>query len=506
VTDTLPISEAERAEIPIDHVIVVMKENRSFDHLLGALNTSGQSATEPIPDRFTNPDHAGQPVRPFHLDTTCLNQDPGHQWDEMHRQVHDGAMDGFVLSAADTTSGDGHFVMGYYSADDVPFYYWLAKTFGLSDRHFASARCGTWPNRNFFLLGTADGVTCSYCTLPQPTTPTLFDALDQAGVGWGVYTDSDPFDGSLGWTFPHRGLYHFNEFLTGLQDGTLPAVALVDSVAFMEDEHPTSDVQRGEAWTRMVYGAVVSSPLWPKLAMIWTYDESGGFADHVPPPNHACVARPEVKIDKPYVELGARVPLVMVSPYARPHYVSHVVHDHTAITRFIETLFGLGALTSRDANSDALLDMLDFRAAPALLQPPDAPYAGVGGCRGQIMLSTDQPSYVRTSALAIRVAFTGVETPNSHDRIGLYEYPRMPSAVPSEQNMLEPIAWAYAGGGGHAASMAAATSGTIVIDESATSQGAEWPPASGVWVVYYLPANSDTDGHTPAASADLELE
>lgn len=505
VTDTLPITEEERDAIPIEHIVLVMKENRAFDHLLGELHESGQPGVEAIPADFANLNGSGEPVAAFHIDTTCVNKDPGHQWDEMHRQVNGGAMDGFVTNAADTTAGDGRFVMGHYAASDLPFYYWLANTFAINDRHFAPARSGTWPNRNFLLLGTADGINCTYCGFPQPTTPTLFDLLDRAGVSWGAYTDSDPFDGSFGWTPPHRGLYPLADFVAAAQDGTLPAVSLVDSVAYVEDEHPTADVQRGEAWTRLVYEAVVSSPLWPKVAMIWTYDEGGGFADHVPPPNRACVARPDVAIDQPFVEFGVRVPLTVISPYARPHYVSHVVHDHTAITRFIETVFGLPALTARDANSAALLDMFDFECAPPLLHPPLAPEAGTGGCAGQVMLVTDQPMYVSSPALAIRVTFSGVMMPSPHDRIGLYTYPRVSSDVPTEQNALEPVAWGYVGGQGHTA-VGAPSSGSVVLDQSVTSPGATWPPAPGLWSVYYLPSLAmGADGHMPAASAVLEI-
>jgi phospholipase C len=170
------------------------------------------------------------------------------------------------------------------------------------------------------------------------------------------------------------------EFRTALQNGTLPSVAFVDGFPDVEDEHPTGDVQRGEAWTRDIYTAAVASPLWPSLAIVWTYDEAGGFADHVPPPNKACIARPAVAADQEFFELGVRVPLAVISPYARPHYVSHVVQEHTAVTRFIEVVFGLPALTSRDANSDALLDMFDFGCPPALMHPPAPPPAGTGGC------------------------------------------------------------------------------------------------------------------------------
>ena len=499
--DTLPLTDSERAEIPIKHVIVLMKENRSFDHLLGNLNASGQTGTEAIPASFTNTDRAGVKVSPFHLGTTCVNLDPGHQWDEMHRQVNGGAMDGFVTNGADTTGGDGHFVMGNYLPGDLPFYYWLANTFAINDRHFAAARSGTWPDRNFLLLGTADGIKCTYCGLPKSTTPSIFDEMDAAGVTWGVYTDGNPFDGTLGWTEPHAGLYDFAAFERALQFGLLPSVAFVDSLGWIEDEHPTADLQVGEAWTRIVYQAAAASPLWPEMAIIWTYDEGGGFADHVPPPSSACIARPGNPLDAPFFELGVRVPLAVISPYARPHYVSHVVEDHTAITRFIETVFGLPALTSRDANSSALLDMFDFGCAPALLAPPEAPVAGKGGCHGDVVLVTDKPSYPSTDSLAIRIDFSGVPAPSAHDRIGVYKY----STVPTEASQLEPIAWAYAGGQGHMPEGAPA-SGSVVLDGSVLSPGAAWPLSPGLWIVYYLPAlPSGADGHTPAAAADLEV-
>jgi phospholipase C len=138
-------------------------------------------------------------------------------------------------------------------------------------------------------------------------------------------------------------------------------------------------VQAGEAFVRTVYQHVVASPQWPRLALLLTYDECGAYADHVPPPGPACIARSDPE-DQPYDELGVRVPFIAVSPYAKPHHVSHVVQEHTAITRFIETVFDLPALTKRDANSPALLDLFDFSCNPPLMTPPPAPDAGVGGC------------------------------------------------------------------------------------------------------------------------------
>jgi phospholipase C len=502
VTQTLPISAEARAAIPIRHVVILMKENRSFDHLLGNLHIAGQPQVEAIPASFTNPDGHGAPVAPFPLDTTCVNQDPGHQWNEMHRQVHDGAMDGFVVNGADSTGGDGHFVMGTYAPKDLPFYYWLASTYAINDRHFPSVRSGTWPNRSFLLLGTADGVTCTYCGKPKPGTPSIFDIMDRGGVTWGVYTDSEPFDGTLGWDLQHPGVHSFLEFQKALKDGSLPSVAFVDSIGWLEDEHPTADVQVGENWTRIVYEAAVASPLWPTMALVWTYDEAGGFADHVPPPNTACIARPGVPDDARFFELGVRVPLVVISPYARANFASHVVEDHTAITRFIEAVFDLPALTGRDANSTALLEMFDFEHPPAFLHPPASPLAGTSGCHGQLVLQPDQPAYASGGTIVIRVSFRGVTSPQPKDRVALYRYPRAPADVPSEKNPLPPVAWGYVGGHGHTAEGAPA-SGEVTLDASITTA---WPPTPGLWIAYYLPAlASGEDGATPSASALIEI-
>jgi phospholipase C len=377
---TLGLSAEEQLAIPIRHVIVLMKENRSYDEYFGQLPISGQPAAEAVPPTFVNLDNAAVAVNPYHEATTCVPYDPGHSWEGLHFAVNGGKMDGFVVNAANSTGSDGHFAMGYYDATDLPFYYFLANTFALADRYFPSVLSGTHPNRDYLVLATSDGVACTGCGFPALSVPSLMDLLEKKCLSWAAYTDyADPFESALGpdWHKAHAAnVRTIPELLTALADGTLPAVSFVDSLQCVEDEHPTADVQVGEKWTRDIYQAVVSSPLWPSTALIWVYDEAGGFADHVPPP-HACPPAPS---QAEFFELGVRVPMVVVSPWARRHYVSHVVHEHTAITRFIETVFDLPALTARDANSDALLDMFDF-SCPNDAPIPPAPPAGTGGCR-----------------------------------------------------------------------------------------------------------------------------
>jgi phospholipase C len=389
-TDSLNISEAARKKLPIEHIIVAMKENRSFDHLFGMLG-KGQPASEPIPSGFSNLDTKGAVVTPFHLQTTCEKTDPGHQWDDMHAQVNGGLMDGFVTNAATTKEttpqpSDGHFVMGYYEESDIPFYYFLAKTYALADRHFPSVRSGTWANRDYLYCGTSDGVKITLTDgIPGPSVQTIFDKMDAQQVTWAAYADDAPLSLALEWPLDHRGVKPVQALLDGLASGDLPSVSFVDgrilsTADFQEqDDHPPADLQVGEAWLKQIYDATLASPLWDKTAILFTFDEGGGFFDHVPPPEKSCIARPNNPKDADFFELGVRVPLIAISPWARRHTVSHVQHEHTSITRFIELVFDLPAMTARDANSDALLDLFDFDQ-DITKKLPDAPAPGSGGC------------------------------------------------------------------------------------------------------------------------------
>src|SRR5262249_45729772 len=211
VSPPLALTAAESPALPITRAGTLMKETRSFNHLLGNPHDQGQPASEPMPADFQNPTSSSHKsfVSIFHAPTTCWTQDPGHQWAAMFLQVDSGLMDGFVISARLSTSSDGSFVMSYYDQTDLPFYYWLASTFALNDRHFASVRSGTFPNRDYLLLGTSDGVTATGDGYPQPSTPTIFDAFDNAGVTWGVYSDGGLLSETLNWDYTHKNTGHF---------------------------------------------------------------------------------------------------------------------------------------------------------------------------------------------------------------------------------------------------------------------------------------------------------
>jgi phospholipase C len=372
---SLGIDESVRAQIPIRHVVIVMKENRSFDHLLGHLHDLGRPDVEAVPPTYANPDLQGNAVFPSHATTTCIVHDPGHQAASVLNSINDGTMDGFVINAAETTGTDGHFAMWEYDQTDFPFYYWLASEFALADHHFAPMASGTFGNRNFLLFGTNAGVVDTGIAFPPPNTPSIMQLLMNQGFTWGAYSDGDPASGALDWGPSDPGVHSLQDFYDALDAGTLPNLSMVDGRDYIDDEHPFADIQTGEAWTKAIYDHVIASPQWPLMAVIWTYDEAGGFADHVPPPR-GCQALPS---KAPFTQMGPRIPLVAISPWAKRHFTSHIARDHTAILRFVETVFDLPALTARDANSDALFDLFDFSCGRDL-SVPAAPAAGTNGC------------------------------------------------------------------------------------------------------------------------------
>jgi phospholipase C len=483
---TLGLSDADRAALPFQHLVVIMKENRSFDHLFGDLAAT-QPEAEVFPAGFSNLDSDGNAVPPFHLETTCVFADPGHGWAAMHEQVNGGLMDGYARSAASTTDTDGHFALGYYVESDLPFYYFLATTYALSDHYFPSVRSATFPNRDYLLLATSDGVTeTQYTTWPSPALPSIFDRLDAAGVSWGVYADDHPLEETLNDPMHDWEMLHpwspVSDLISAFARDDVPSVVFVDGRENVEDEHPLADVQVGEAWTKAIYDAALASPAWGSTVLLLTYDEAGGFFDHVPPPD-SCPARPA---DAAFYELGTRVPLIAISPWARRHHVSKTVREHTSIIRFIEAVFGLPALTARDANSDALLDLFDFSCPPAAV--PAAPLAGTGGCQAGV-LTLDQATY--TSGQPINATFA--HGPGATlDWIGVY-----PSGVQPQSGS---SIWVYLGGG-HTAPTHGLVQGTVTLGPGSDGN-TPWPLPAGSWTAYYLL----DDGYSPIASASFTVQ
>jgi len=363
-------------DIPLRHIIVIMQENHSFDTYFGRLNQARYygSRVDGVSEQMSNPDTNGKSVNVYHQPKLCV-EDPDHQESSMRESWDNGKNDGFAKSG-------GLGAMGYFDQRDLPFYYTLANSFAIADRYFCSMLGPTFPNRFFLLTGTAFGHSDN--TYPDGPTQfaqkTIFDVLDQYGISWRYYTDySGNFSGEPGYV----SLFHpllardrakigtVADYAKDMSSEHFPTVAFIDANEWLgEDEHPSADIQIGQAWVAARIQTLLKSPLWKDSVLFLTYDENGGFYDHVAPPP-ACA--PDDIHPEDYSVYGFRVPFLAISPYVKHHYVSHAIYDHTSILKFIETKFNLPSLTRRDANANSLLDLFDFKhpqfEVPKLIMP-----------------------------------------------------------------------------------------------------------------------------------------
>jgi phospholipase C len=378
----------------IDHIIVLMMENHSYDNLLGmlgrgdgfTLDANGRpTATNPYPD--------GRIQHAFHMPTTCqLPSTPSQEWLASHNAFHHGANDGFVSTPISSVTSTivGGVAMGYWTGDDLPFTYSLAGTFPVGDRWFSSVMGQTFPNRRYLIAGTSVGMTdnsgLSDLTLVVPVAGTLFNKLDGFGISWlnyvanyptGATPELYPINDAVPEASRHRPL---EQFFTDAAAGELPAFTLLDPDYGTQSQENPQNIVVGEALISRVVRAIGASPLWPRTLLVLVYDEHGGYYDHVPPPPALPpdlippVVQPGESLYDGFARYGFRVPSVVVSPYARRNHVTHVLHDHTSILAMVQRKWNLPALTFRDANANDLTDFLDLDALAALRPAfPDLP-------------------------------------------------------------------------------------------------------------------------------------
>jgi phospholipase C len=370
-------------QIPIDTFVIIMMENRSFDHMLGNFKAMQPDAEVSALDA-TNPDKDGTPIQFFHQSQYCLD-DPNHGWNEVHLEWDEGKMDGFVINNYFDNGNpvDGKRAMGYYTEADIPFFYGMANTFAVADHSFCSLLGPTGPNRAYLQAASSFGKTG--VTLYSEPHNNLIEIMETGKVTWRDYYSSLPTLGTfLDSLSKHIGnITRIEYFLDDVTAGRLSQVNFVDPElgdnfgANRNDLHPPGDVQLGDQFLEKTIKALMASSQWPHMAIIVTFDEHGGFYDHVPPPA-ACRPDdidPELSPgDQPgkFDRYGVRVPTIVISPYAKPHYVSHQVYDHTSILRLLEARFLLPAMTNRDANADPMLDLFDFSKA-SFAKPPSLP-------------------------------------------------------------------------------------------------------------------------------------
>ena len=411
----------------IEHIFVLMLENRSFDHMIGSSRIQGTDAEngrvteiEGLVGTEGNPSPHGGTIRAGGPAEFAIKTDPGHEFVDVREQLcgkggnyssptpSPGSVDpninnsGFVSSfAGKYPTADYATVMRCFTPSQMPVLNALATEFAVCDHWFSSMPGPTWPNRFFVHAATSGGLDHSP-SLPKDLASTagdpysfangtVFDLLDSAKVDWAVY-NGDEFPQSLHMKgmseFLNKGRFRgFRKFARDLHEGPF-----TKSYVFIEpdwhpfthfvcgnSQHPLDDVTRGELLIKNVYEAIRNSPVWEKSLLIITYDEHGGFFDHVPPPTVVDPGDPTPNPDNNkngfnFEQLGVRVPAVVVSPFVKRGTVDHRVYEHSSIPTTIEGRFGLANLTERDkhaASLEALLTLNDPRTdAPKVLPNP----------------------------------------------------------------------------------------------------------------------------------------
>ena len=350
----------------IEHIVLVMMENRSFDHFLGWLpHANGRQAGLTYTDR-NGVAHATYPLAPDYQG--CGHPDPDHGYDGGRVEYDGGLCDGWLRA------GDNDiYSIGYYRLQDLPFLGRAAQDWSSFDQYHAAILSATFPNRFIQHSGQTDRMDDSFTLTAMPT---IWDRLADRGVTGRYYFSDLPFLllwGPLKYFVENPVSRPITEFFDACATGDLPAVSYVDptfggeDAGTSNDDHPHADVRAGESFLNRIYTAVTNSPAWKHTVLVINFDEWGGFFDHVPPTVTA-ISDLERAAGNADGLRGFRTPALVVSPFARRAQVNHTLYDHASILRMIEWRWGLESLTVRDQTANNLAQALDFRR-PQLYAP-----------------------------------------------------------------------------------------------------------------------------------------
>jgi phospholipase C len=367
---------------PIKHFVSLMQENHTYDNYFGKYpRGNGLPASTCVPVDPQKPH--GRCIRPFHLGSNqVVPVDPDHSPATAQAQFDHGRMNGFV-DALDRLNQDGRLAMGYRDGSDLPYYWNLADRYVLYDRFFSSAMAGSFLNHIYWVTGgpadepaSRHGTGLGLGTRGGHQIKTIFDRLEAAGVSWKFYVQN--YNPNLTFRtvkrFPanrssqvvwvpllsipryldtpklRSHIVPLSQYYDDLLNNKLPAVSYI--VPSGPSEHPPSSVESGQAFVRSLINSLIASPEWKSSAFLLSYDDWGGWYDHVKPP----------QVDK--YGYGFRVPALLVSPFAKRGFIDNTRLDFTSILRFIEDNWGLKPLTSRDGHANSIATGLDFQQAP----------------------------------------------------------------------------------------------------------------------------------------------
>jgi phospholipase C len=349
-----PAAPGARAGAPTDaiaKIVIVLQENHTFDNYFGGYPSAEGTLGRPIclPDQ---PGAAAPCTAPYRS-PTLTPPDLSHTWESAHADYDGGAMDGFVYSEGSPTT------MAYFGREEIPPYWSAADHYTLCDRYFTSVMSESAPNHLFLAAGSAGGLRDDRVP-PIVKLPCIFERLAGQGRSWKVYGFTRWYR-SFAWVQQHPGTRA--NFATADRFGPDLAAGELADVSWIVgapggSEHPPASVAAGAASVAAdIVNPLGASAAWPELALFITWDDFGGFYDHVPPP----------QVDA--FGLGFRVPCLVISPFARSGFVDPTVYDHTSLLRFIEDRFALGTLSARDAAANPLLGAFDFTAPPRPFVP-----------------------------------------------------------------------------------------------------------------------------------------
>ncbi|PTL78923.1 alkaline phosphatase family protein [Vitiosangium sp. GDMCC 1.1324] len=366
----------------IEHIVVLMLENRSFDHMLGYLMTDGN----PLPVNGLTKGEVntfnGTPYKPLPLDQPVFRYDPHHDYDAVAEQIsdqHGGFVKSFAKSLQGKTGVPIDAVMGYYDKRQVPVYDNLARQYAVCDRWFASVPGPTWPNRFFAMCGHSNGEVRNGHI---QDIRTIFEYLDAEQVSWRYYSHDIAFLRTVRrYTGSMDVIEKVSKFYQAASAGNLPAVSWIDpnftiqealfGWGYSNDDHPPADVRRGQQLVSRIYNTLLlgRNDLWKKTLFIVLYDEHGGFYDHVIPRDNERATPPNNRNPEKFMRYGVRVPALVMSPYIEAGTVSHTTYDHTSVLKTILRRFctqpsGNIPHMSDRVNAAANLESLLTRSTP----------------------------------------------------------------------------------------------------------------------------------------------
>jgi phospholipase C len=419
----------------VNHVVILIQENRSFDHYFGQMtayrkangipiNASPPTIDDESAGTFSNFSPAtGAMIAAYHTGSVCT-EDLTPDWTESHINFNrlnpaaasaNSPMDGFVAMAFNISQAaaqlgihmadqDGHRVMGFFDANDLNYYYFMASQFAMGDHFYAPVPSNTPAARHFLMAATSQGFVHNGPGPGGLTAKTIFEELDSAGISWKIYSaDTPPFTYLQDFAFFNKPgvaahLTPIAQYFADAAAGKLPAVSLIETglhnglsehTSNFDPAHPQLgevplNVQEGAQFASNVINAVMQGPSWSDTVLFFAHDEGGGTFDHVPPlavPNPDGIRPVDLQpkdVPGDFTITATRVPNMVISPFAKKNFVSHTPMDYTAYLRFIEARWSLSTLTARDAAMPDMTEFFDFAGKP-LATPPTPPAQNMNG-------------------------------------------------------------------------------------------------------------------------------